>query len=183
MPAKSHGMTGTRIHNMWKNMKGRCSRPSSTHWERYGGRGIRVEEPWFSSFESFMEWAISNGYKDDLTIDRIDEDGNYCPSNCQFISSSENVSKANKKHLLNKTGGQSKESHEKTKEINRQNMGFRCRLINASGDLVGEFISIGHAAEYLSSIVGREFKSIYSHLKQIVNGRCKTLAGYTLEVI
>lgn len=182
MPAKTHGMSRTRIYYMWKNMKGRCTRESCDRWSRYGGRGIKVEEPWFSSFISFYEWAIVNGYQEHLTIDRIDEDGNYCPGNCQFITSEENTSKSNKKHIENKTGGHSVVANLKTKQTNRKVLGVRCKLIKPDGSSV-ECKSIGEAAEYLVGITGRKFSSVYSQLKQIVKGKCKTLLGHTLEVV
>ena len=64
------------------------------HYDRYGGRGIKVCDEWENDFQAFYNWAMSNGYRDDLTIDRIDNDGDYEPSNCQWITQAENTSKA-----------------------------------------------------------------------------------------
>ena len=74
-------------------MLNRCRRKKDKYYQRYGGRGISVCEEWHS-FPQFYEWAIANGYKDNLTIDRIDVNGNYEPSNCQWLTQSENSKKA-----------------------------------------------------------------------------------------
>lgn len=89
MPARTHGDTGTRLHRTWQNMKARCYRKSAREYENYGGRGIKVCDEWKSSYEAFKEWSINNGYTDELTIDRIDVNGNYEPSNCRWITNKE----------------------------------------------------------------------------------------------
>lgn len=87
--AKKHGMHGSRIYFIWQNMKARCHNPQNHHYPWYGARGIQVCEEWRDSFEAFHDWAMKNGYEEDLTIDRIDSKGNYCPENCRFVTRAE----------------------------------------------------------------------------------------------
>lgn len=80
----THNATGTPLFDVWRNIKERCTNPNYKTYGNYGGRGIKVCDEWLESFESFYEWAVNNGYKQGLSIDRIDVDGNYEPSNCRW---------------------------------------------------------------------------------------------------
>ena len=85
----THGESNTKLFKKWQSMKNRCYCKTSSRYENYGGRGIKVCDEWISSFEPFRDWALANGYRDDLTIDRIDVNGNYEPSNCRWITNKE----------------------------------------------------------------------------------------------
>ena len=76
-----------RLYRIWTNMKSRCYNPNASRYERYGGRGIRVCQEWLDDFMNFYNWAMVNGYSDDLSIDRVDTNGNYEPSNCRWGTS------------------------------------------------------------------------------------------------
>ena len=85
----SHGKSGTRLYRIWAGMKARCAYPKNISYPRYGGRGITVCDEWLHNFQAFYDWAMANGYRDDLSIDRIDADGNYCPENCRWATPKE----------------------------------------------------------------------------------------------
>ena len=82
------------IYNVWNEMKYRCNNPNHYAYKWYGARGIGVCNEWLD-YSTFKIWALNNGYKSGLSIDRIDNDGDYEPSNCQFITRSENTRKRN----------------------------------------------------------------------------------------
>jgi len=90
----THGLKNTRLYRIWHGMKGRCYNPNDKNFHLYGGKGICLFAEWKDNFISFYNWANNNGYDDKLTIDRIDSNGNYEPSNCQWITRTENTKRA-----------------------------------------------------------------------------------------
>ena len=102
---KIHGFTKKeRLYNIWQAMKNRCYTKSHWQYQNYGGRGIVVCEEWKSNYLNFRNWALENGYEDNLTIDRIDVNGNYEPNNCRWATMAEqNLNKRNS-HLITYKG-------------------------------------------------------------------------------
>lgn len=93
-----------RIQSIFSSMKERCYSDSCDDYVRYGGRGISICDEWLDDPLSFETWALNNGYQDNLTIDRINVDGNYCPENCRWITLAENSKYKSTTLLINVDG-------------------------------------------------------------------------------
>lgn len=97
---KTHGMTNTRIFKIWNRMNQRCAKPYISSYKYYGGRGITVCKEWKNDFQKFYEWSLKNGYADNLTIDRIDNNLGYSPENCRWITRKENCRNKRNNRLI-----------------------------------------------------------------------------------
>ena len=101
---RTHGNRNSRLYRIWSEMKGRCVNENCKAYKYYGGKGVTVCKEWFDSFQVFYDWAMDNGYQDNLTIDRIENDGNYEPSNCRWITLSEQQSNRSNNRRLKYDG-------------------------------------------------------------------------------
>ena len=125
-----------RIHRIWGAMKHRCYSENDTHYSNYGGRGIKICDEWLNDFEAFQEWVLSNGYSDNLTIDRIDGDKGYYPENCRWATQKQQANNFSRNKILEYEG----EKHTLTEwcEILGLNYGRTKARINACGWTVEE---------------------------------------------
>ena len=100
---KTHGESDTKLYNVWCAIKRRCYNKNTKAYSRYGGRGISMCAEWKESYESFRDWAYDNGYCSGLTVDRINNDGDYSPDNCRLTTIKEqcNNRSTNRKYTLN----------------------------------------------------------------------------------
>ncbi len=97
---KTHGMSyNSRLYNVWRGMKQRCCDKNHPKYGHWGGRGIRVCDEWLNSFLNFYDWAMGNGYQNNLSLDRINNDGNYDPSNCRWATAKEQANNRRKRRI------------------------------------------------------------------------------------
>ena len=94
----------TRLGRIHHNMKTRCTNPNYDKYQYYGGKGISVCDEWMKSYDAFEEWALSHGYNDTLTLERVDTNGNYCPENCKWASIKEQANNRSTNHFLTYNG-------------------------------------------------------------------------------
>ena len=97
---KTHSLSNTKIGYTWRGMKSRCYNPKNENYKNYGGRGIKVCDEWLNDFMNFYNWSINNGYKEDLSIDRINSDGNYEPNNCRWITWKEQTRNTRRNRMI-----------------------------------------------------------------------------------
>ena len=103
--ATGHKVGGTRLYEIWQGIRRRCYKKTEPCYDRYGGRGITVCDEWVNDFSAFYKWAIENGYSDELTIDRIDNEKGYSPDNCRWTTAKEQA--RNRRSNINITIGNS----------------------------------------------------------------------------
>lgn len=100
---KTHKQSGTKLYYIWVEMRQRCNNFKHRSFHLYGGRGIKICDEW-KIFELFFEWAMANGYKEGLSIDRIENNGNYEPSNCRWVTQSVQVNNQRRNAKINYKG-------------------------------------------------------------------------------
>ena len=95
-----HNLSNTRLYNIWCGIKSRCYNKNFIEYKNYGGRGITICNEWKNDFQNFYDWSMTNGYTDDLSIDRIDVNGNYEASNCRWVTQKQQCRNMRKSHYL-----------------------------------------------------------------------------------
>lgn len=105
----THGKRESRLYAVWNNMKARCRNPKDREYHRYGGRGIKICDEWLYDFQAFYDWAMKNGYdatapRGQCTIDRIDNDGDYCPDNCRWTTAREQANNTRRTRFIDFNG-------------------------------------------------------------------------------
>lgn len=103
-PRLTHGMTSTPLFTRWIGMKSRCNNPKNKKYNRYGGRGIKVCDEWENDFMAFYNWAISNGFEESLSIDRIDNNKGYSPDNCRWATPRQQANNTRRNIIVERDG-------------------------------------------------------------------------------
>ena len=133
---KTHGLSNTRLSRIWGKIKDRTLNPKHKNYNDYGDRGITICEEWKNDFMSFYNWAVLNGYeeKKGLSIDRIDNDGNYCPENCRWVTRT--IQSRNQRIPKNNTSGYKGVCYNKVRNI------YTARIcVNNNNIYLGSFLT------------------------------------------
>lgn len=101
---ETHGLRDHKLYNVYNNMIARCYNEKFKYYYRYGGRGISICKEWLYEFICFYNWAISSGWEDGLEIERVNNDGNYEPSNCKWVTRKQNVRNRNNTSMIEISG-------------------------------------------------------------------------------
>ena len=133
---KTHGLRSTRLYSIWGKIKDRILNPKNKNYNDYGERGITICDEWKNDFKSFYDWAMTNGYEENkgLSIDRIDNDENYCPENCRWTTKS--IQARNTRIQKNNTSGYRGVSY------NKKTDRYRAKIcVNNNDFYLGSFLT------------------------------------------
>lgn len=166
---ESYGGHYTKLYGVWAAMKRRCQNPNSRYYNRYGGRGIKVCSEW-QEYIPFRDWALSSGYKEGLSIDRIDVDGDYCPENCRWVDMK--VQQNNRGNNITGFGMSMEALSEKTGikiktlyERRRKNKDISFEELTESADVCKKKIN-GMTIPEIEALTGISRKNLYARLER-----------------
>lgn len=134
--ARSHGKSKTRLYKIWAGMKDRCTNPQRREYKDYGGRGITICGEW-DDFQAFYIWSIENGYADNLSIDRIDNDGPYSPTNCRWAT-------------RKVQGNNTRSTVHITVDGETKNIGDWAAAVGVARSTISRHMKIGDAEDYIA---------------------------------
>lgn len=174
-----------RLYKIWSGMRCRCGSAKYKGYRWYGAKGVKVCPEWQDSYVAFRDWALDNGYADNLTIDRIDVNGDYEPSNCQWITQSENSSLAHRlapelEEKIQRLLGKKVAAKEIAREVNvsvhavynvRKRMGVpsrnRARHSAAMREIIKGLWSVGASPAIIRKAMGFSLKAIRKYINEL----------------
>jgi hypothetical protein len=148
-----HGMSNNKVYNVWRQMRQRCSNKNNKYYYIYGGKGVRVCDAWENDFICFYKWAMANGYKKGLTLDRIETDGNYEPNNCRWVDVKANSNNKNNNLALTING--------ETKTLKQW----------------AEHYGVDYANVYYRYKTGHSIEEVFTHKSLKGNAEIKVIVG------
>jgi hypothetical protein len=164
----THGQSNTRLYYIWRGMKARC-KYMQPRYHRYSGRGISVCDEWQRSFVAFLDWAIANGYRDDLLLDRRDNDGNYEPRNCRWATPKQQARNRGNNRILLAFG--------EKKSVTEWLEDHRCGLTRKA--LVNRLIRIGDTSGDMTFVFQRPL--VPHEIKVSAFGESKSLSAWSRD--
>lgn len=177
LKSRGDGRTKEKLYHVWASMKNRCNNPNDAHFEDYGGRGVRVCEKWNGShdYPNFKEWALKNGYKEGLSLDRIDVNGNYEPDNCRWVT--QKVQTRNMRNNINITyNGETHVLYDWAKILNINPNTLYHRIVTLKWSIEEAFEN-HNTDNYISGLnkANEKNKENYSNKQALILNRIKEL--------
>ena len=159
-----HGQRWTRLYNIWLNMRSRCLIETNFAYKNYGGRGIKICPEW-EEFRIFESWAKTNGYTDELTIDRINVNGDYCPENCRWVSRKvQGNNKRNNDYITYKGSTRTRQEWSEFLNIDRSHLRYLLRKFdNNLTFIIEEMLDKGYKQAKYQHI--KKWKELYKEYK------------------
>lgn len=169
-----HGLSQTRLYAIWSSMKRRCYKEKEPMYKYYGARGIKICDEWKNSFIDFYNWSMSNGYNDNLSIDRINNNGNYEPTNCRWATIQEQCNNRRSNYIVEYNGEKHTitEIHNKTK-IDRRTIKSRIKkyglcdkVFERNRNVPIEYKGVSHTIKEWCNITGLDKRTIQKRIRK-----------------